>query len=258
MSENPFDVSGTVAVVTGAAGGLGLAMAQFLADAGATVACLDIDAEAVGALNGERNSGGHLAGYQCDVSDADAVEKVLARVARELGPMDLLVNNAGISDPSPGLAHESDLASWHRVIDIDLHGVYYCARAALRQMAPRRSGKIVNVASMWGLAAPSGMLPLPGYAAAKAAVINLTRELALQYASLGITVNALCPGFVRTGLGHGAYDNPGFIARLENRIPLGRIAETTEFRGPTLFLASSASDYMTGACLVFDGGYLAG
>ena len=122
-------------------------------------------------------------------------------------------------------------------------------------MVTQQSGKIVNIASMWGLAGSSSVFPAPAYNAAKGAVVNLTRELGLEYAKHGIQVNALCPGFYQTKLGD--YDDPGFISAVTAFIPMGRIAEAAEIKGPALFLASAASDYMTGQTLVTDGGCMA-
>lgn len=155
------------------------------------------------------------------------------------------------------MLHRVRTADWRRVQAVDLDGVFLCTRAALGVMVPRGRGKIVNVASMYGLHG-SRVAPIAGYAAAKGAVVNLTRELALQYAALGIPVDALCPGFVRTGLSGGVYDDPAFVERLEAEVPMGRIAEPPELRGALLLLASAASDYMTGHALVLDGGVSAG
>ena len=141
------------------------------------------------------------------------------------------------------------------MLSVDLEGVFFCAREALKVMAARQSGKIINIASMWGLAGSSSLFPAPAYNAAKGAVVNLTRELGLQYAKQGIQVNALCPGFYRTRLG--AFDDPETVARVEAFIPMGRVAEAADIKGPALFLASAASDYMTGQTLVTDGGCMA-
>jgi len=141
---------------------------------------------------------------------------------------------------------------------VNLDGVFYVARAVLKVMVKQGSGKIINTASMYGLGGSSGLAPHPGYCAAKGAVVNLTREMGLQYAKHGITVNALCPGFHRTSLLGVAMQKQEFIDAMEAYTPMGRLAEASEIRGSAIFLASSASDFMTGQTLVADGGCLAG
>lgn len=254
----PFDLSGRVALVTGAGGGLGGEFASTLAEAGATVACADLDlpgAERV--AERVRAAGGQARAYRIDVTDASDVASVVGRVVGDLGPLDVLVNNAGIGDPRAVPLHRVRAEHWRRVLAVDLDGVFLCTSAALGVMVPRGQGKVVNVASMYGLHG-SRIAPIAGYAAAKGAVVNLTREAGLQYAALGIQVNALCPGFVRTGLSGGVYDDPAFVARLESEVPMRRIAEPREMCGALLLLCSAASDYMTGQVLVVDGGVGAG
>jgi NAD(P)-dependent dehydrogenase (short-subunit alcohol dehydrogenase family) len=239
-----FSLDGKVALVTGAGSGLGWQFSEMAAEAGADVACADINqqsarsaAEAVEAL-GRRGIG-----LRCDVT------------AEAFGRLDILFNNAGIADPAPFLLHEYPTQNWRQVLSVDLEGVFFCAREALKVMTAQQSGKIINIASMWGLAGSSSLFPAPAYNAAKGAVVNLTRELGLQYAKQGIQVNALCPGFYRTRLG--AFDDLDTVTRVEAFIPMGRIAEAADIKGPALFLASAASDYMTGQTLVTDGGCMA-
>jgi NAD(P)-dependent dehydrogenase (short-subunit alcohol dehydrogenase family) len=250
----PFDLTGRVAVVTGAGGGLGREFARALADAGAAVACADLDLAAATATADDLGSGLALS---VDVTDEDQVAEMVRRTVSELGGLDVLVNNAGIGDPRSVPLHRVRMEHWRRVLAVDLDGVFLCSRAALQVMHAQGSGKIVNIASMFGLAG-ARIAPIPAYSAAKGAVVNLTRELGLQYAGSGIQVNALCPGFVRTGLSGGVYDDPEFLARLRAQVPMGRVAEPAELRGALLMLASAASDYMTGQTLVVDGGCTAG
>jgi NAD(P)-dependent dehydrogenase (short-subunit alcohol dehydrogenase family) len=257
MSNNYlFDLTGEVALVTGAGGGLGAELAAVMAEAGADVVCSDIDlASAEVTLGAVELIGRKGLAVRCDVTVHHEVVAMVDAAVRQFGRLDVLFNNAGIADPSPAPVHEFDLEGWHRVLDVDLNGVFYCAREALRVMVAQGSGKIINIASMWGLAGGSSVFPVPAYNAAKGAVVNLTRELGLEYATRGIQINALCPGFYRTKLG--AYDDPGFLAAVTNFTPMGRVAEAREIRGPALFLASPASDYMTGQTLVVDGGCMA-
>jgi NAD(P)-dependent dehydrogenase (short-subunit alcohol dehydrogenase family) len=255
-NDHLFDLTGKVALVTGAGGGLGAEFAAVMAEAGADVVCADID-EAGARATAEEVTRIGRAGLvvRCDVTRHDEVVSMVEAATARFGQVDVLFNNAGIADPSPAPVHEFDLDGWHRVLDVDLNGVFYCAREVLRVMVPRGSGKIINVASMWGLAGGSSVFPVPAYNAAKGAVVNLTRELGLEYATRGIQVNALCPGFYRTGLGN--YDDPEFFSAVTAFTPMGRVAEAREIRGPALFLASPASDFMTGQTLVVDGGCMA-
>lgn len=255
-ARNIFNVEGKVAFVTGAGGGLGRAMAQAMGEGGAKVACFDLDrdglAETAAALE---QTGAEVQSIVGDVSDEAAVNAAIDSVGRRFGRFDVLFNNAGIGDPEPGLLQEYKTDNWNRVVAINLQGPFYCARAALRLMVPQGSGKIINTASIWGLAGSSSVFPLPAYNATKGALVNLTRELALQYAEKNIQVNAICPGFFRTKLG--PYDDPEFVATITNFTPMKRIAEPEEIKGTALYLASSASNFVTGTTLVIDGGCMA-
>jgi NAD(P)-dependent dehydrogenase (short-subunit alcohol dehydrogenase family) len=164
------------------------------------------------------------------------------------------VANDGLSDAVPARLHEMTDAAWARVMDVNLTGTFLTARAALKPMVAQGHGKLITVASMWGLAAPAGLFPRPAYAASKGAIVNLTRELALEYAAQNIQVNALCPGFFRTRT------RPRDAASakiMTDYTPMGRLAEAAEIKGSLLYLASSASDFVTGTTLVVDGGVLA-
>jgi NAD(P)-dependent dehydrogenase (short-subunit alcohol dehydrogenase family) len=250
-----FELTDKVAVVTGAASGLGAAISEAMAEAGAHVVCADLDrgrlrptAERVTAL------GRRVLSIKCDVTNEAEVEALMQAAQAEFGRLDILFNNAGISDGNPTLLHEYDTARWNRMLAVDLQGVFYCARAALKLMVPQRRGKIINIASIWGLGGAAHMAAQPSYCAAKGAVVNFTREIALQYASYGICVNAICPGFFVTRLADGIYDRPGFLEAVGQATPVGRAAQADEMKGTAVYLASSASDYVTGAMLVVDGG----
>lgn len=251
-----FSVAAKVAFITGAGSGLGRAMAEVMAENGANVACFDLNADG---LSETRRlceaAGAKVVTIVGDVSDKAAVEAAVDRTVSELGRLDIVFANAGIGDPEPRLLHEYGDASWKKVVDINLNGVFYTNRAALRQMMKQGGGKIINTASMWGLAGASSVFPIPAYNATKGAVVNLTRKLGLQYAKHNIQVNAICPGFFRTSLG--PFEDPDFMAATTGFTPMGRVADPSEIKGTALYLASSASDFVTGAMLVIDGGCMA-
>jgi gluconate 5-dehydrogenase len=246
-ADDVFDVRGKVAFVTGAAAGLGRAMAQALAANGAHLWLFDRDGAGLRATAAELGA----TAVQGDVTDRFAVDGTMADIVAQHGRLDICIANAGVSDAAPGLLHAMADDDWARVVGVNLTGVMHSCRAALGVMAPAGRGKIVTVASMWGLAAPAGVFPRPAYAASKGAVVNLTREMALQYAGLGIQVNALCPGIFQTET------RPRDPAAAVAYTPMGRLGRPEELAGATLFLCSSASDFMTGQTLVIDGGVLA-
>ena len=246
MIADIFSVSGKVALVTGAAAGLGREMALALAEYGAMVTQPDIDPCP--------DLGPNSLTLRVDVTDKAQIESAVSETVARHGCLDILVANAGVSDAHPALLHDTSDDDWQRVIDINLQGTFLTTRAALRRMVAQGSGKVIMVASMWGLAAPAGLFPRPAYAASKGAIVNLTRELALQYAPHNIQVNALCPGFFRTAT---RPRSPEAAAQMATYTPQSRIAEAAEIRGSLLYLASSASDFVTGTTLVIDGGVLA-
>ena len=251
-----FSVKGKVAFVTGAGSGLGRAMAEAMAENGAAVACFDRSAKGLEETERLCRSYGVRVITICgDVSDQVAVEGAVEQTVTELGHLDIAFANAGIADPAPGLLHDYDDASWAKVVNINLNGVYYTDRAVLRQMMKQGSGKLINTASMWGLAGSSSVSPIPAYNATKGAVVNLTRELGLQYAPHNIQVNAICPGFFKTAIGDNT--DVAFQAATLGFTPMGRIADASEIKGTALYLASSASDFMAGAMIVIDGGCIA-
>jgi len=224
-----FDVSGKVAFVTGAGSGLGRAMAEAMAEGGAHVALFDIDPQGLAETAAHLQSlGAKTISITGDVADETDVERAMAACDTAFGRLDILFNNAGIGDPAPSLLHQCDTANWNKVISVNLQGVFYCARAALKRMVAQGGGKIINTASMWGLAGSSSVFPVPAYTATKGAVVNLTRELALQYATHNIQVNAICPGFFRTRLG--PYDDNDFVAAISDFTPMKRIAEPQEMK----------------------------
>jgi NAD(P)-dependent dehydrogenase (short-subunit alcohol dehydrogenase family) len=250
-----FRITGDGAVVTGAARGIGRAVALGLAEAGARVAVADLDlaaAEAVAATI--RDQGGEGLAVALDVADEAAVDAAFAKVAQAFGGIEILVNNAGTAIRKPSV--ELDRADWDKVVAVNMTGVFLCARIAARHMIAGRGGRIVNMASIMGLSG-GGLYPNISYQASKGAVVNMTRALALEWAEVGIRVNAVAPTWVRTDFISGLLDKPELIARIEAMTPLRRLAEPADVVGAVLFLASEASAMVTGHTLPVDGGFLA-
>lgn len=255
--EDIFSCRGKVALVTGAASGLGFMFAEAMAEAGADVACADIDVDGLSDTVRTVNALGRKAiAIRCDVADEKQVTQMVAETVDAFGTVDILFNNAGIGG-APCPVHELATEDWQKLIDIDLHGAFYCAREVLKVMVPRRTGKIINIASVWGLGGSSNLWPSPAYNAAKGALVNLTREMGLCYAPYGINVNAICPGFIKTNIGKNVSVNAEFLEKTSEWIPMGRIGTPSELKGLAILLASDASSYMCGGLIVVDGGIVA-
>ncbi len=238
-----------VAVVTGGGSGIGWATCGRLRSDGFQLGVLDLDGERAAA------AAGNGVGVGADVSQPEQVESAFAVIEERLGPVDLLVNNAGITgSASATRLHETPLGEWDRVVAVNVRGLYLCSRQALASMVTRRSGHIITVASV------AGIVPFPGraaYSVSKGAAFLLAKSIAVDYAADGIRSNAVCPGMTETPMTSWRLDQPELRAAVESRIPLGRVAQPHDIANAISALASERMSYVTGHGLVVDGGWTA-
>jgi gluconate 5-dehydrogenase len=247
-----LDLTGKAALITGGSRGLGAEMAEALAESGASLFLLARREQWLApTLEGFRQRGYRCEGALCDVSQADQVEAASAKAIEALGKIDILVNNAGISWGAK--AEDMPLEKWRAVLDVNLTGTWLFSQVIGRHMIERGSGNIINVASIAGLrGSVSHNMGISGYAASKAGVMGLTRELAAHWARRGIRVNAIAPGFFPSRMSEKALES--IQQQYEAGVPLGRIGRAGELKGVVVFLASEASSYITGQTIVVDGG----
>lgn len=249
MSLPMFDLTGKVAIVTGGYWGIGRGIADGLAESGANIvicarhfdrcqqACSEIEKLGVKTLP-----------VKCDVSNREDVENMIRATVQQFGKIDILVNNAGITGAAKAIVDLSD-EEWHETLAINLTGMFFCSRAAAKEMIKQNKGKIINVTSV------SSFMPLPhsgDYCASKGGALLLTKVMALELIKYKINVNAICPGYFETHLNLVLGEK--IIREVNKRIPIGRIAKVDEMKGLAVYLASPASDYLVGTAIVIDGG----
>ncbi|ELZ28496.1 glucose 1-dehydrogenase [Halogeometricum pallidum JCM 14848] len=237
----------TVAIVTGGSTGIGKAIAEKYLEHGADVVVSNRTEES-GRETAEELGCEYV---QCDVSEYDQVETLIEATVEEFGRLDTIVNNAGIGHAAS--LEEMSIEDWQRVLRVNLDGVMYGSRAALPHLK-ETEGSIVNVASIYGLVAGPGA---PAYSAAKGGVVNLTREIAVDYASANVRANCICPGFVETPMTDDYLEQDQFYEFVRGETPLGRVAQPEEISGIAAFLASEEASYITGANIPVDGGWTA-
>jgi 2-deoxy-D-gluconate 3-dehydrogenase len=249
-----FRLEGKIALVTGCRRGIGKAIALALAEAGADILGVSPSQESAGSQveRAVQAAGRSFRGYSCDFRDREALHRFLASLFADFPTIDILVNNAGIILRKPALEHPDEY--WDKVIEVNLNAQFVLSREIGKRMVERGRGKIIFIASL--LAFQGGIL-VPGYAASKGGIAQLTKALANEWAGQGVNVNAIAPGYVLTDNTRPLRDDPERAASILARIPAGRWGEPEDLGGAALFLASAASDYVHGSILTVDGGWMA-
>ena len=252
MKDDLFDVSDLVCLVTGASSGIGKVIAEGFADAGAKVMLTARRSDRLETNAKELQSRNlHAKWIKCDVANESDVKSAVKATVDAYGSLDLLVNCAGITHVSQST--EVNLSDWQRVLDVNLTGTFLCSKHAAKQMMTRKRGKIVNFASVYGVVADTS--PELPYFASKAGVVGLTRQMALELAPYNIQVNSIAPGFFSSEMNKPIIEDTDALSSALARIPLRRIGTTSEILGVVQFLASKASNYITGQLIIVDGGW---
>lgn len=250
-----FKIKGQTAIVTGASSGLGVTFAETLAEHGTNLVLAARRYEKLANVAKEISDkyGVKAIPVKTDVSQEDQVINMVRTAIENFGSVEILVNNAGVASLSPSI--EMSLEEWKKVIDINLTGVFLCARTAAREMIKKKYGKIVNIASIYG--AVGDIFPTAPYYASKGAVINLTRALAIEWAQHKINVNAIAPGFFPSEMTESVFRDENAMKYILSKTPLGRTGEPLDLKAALTYLASPASDYVTGQTIFVDGGWTA-
>jgi len=250
-----FDIEGQAAIVTGASSGLGVTFAETLAERGVNLLIAARRFERLVKVAQDLSStyGVKVVSVQTDVSQEEQVINMVRIAIEKFGSIEILINNAGIGSLSPSI--DMSLEEWKKVIDVNLTGIFLCARTAAREMIKKKYGKIVNIASIYG--AVGDIFPTAPYYASKGAVINLTRALAIEWAPYKINVNAIAPGFFPSEMTEPVFKDQNALKYILSRTPLGRTGEPLDLKAALTYLASPASDYVTGQTIFVDGGWTA-
>jgi gluconate 5-dehydrogenase len=255
VMELCFDIKGQTAIVTGASSGLGVTFAETLAEWGVNLVIAARRHDKLVKVAEEISSkhGVEVVPVRADVSQEDQVVNVVKTAIEKFGSIEILVNNAGAASLSPSV--DMSLEEWKKVIDVNLTGVFLCARTAAREMIKKEYGKIVNIASIYG--AVGDIFPTAPYYASKGAVINLTRALAIEWAPHKINVNAIAPGFFPSEMTEAVFRDESTMKYILSRTPLGRTGEPLDLKAALTYLACPASNYVTGQTIFVDGGWTA-
>lgn len=253
QGKNLFNLKDKVVLITGSGNGLGKGYAHVFAESGCKVACADISKEAVEKTAAEIVAeGGKAKAFYVDVTNVESINTLIKEIVNEFGTIDVLVNNAGreIAEPFLDVTPEH----YEKISSVNIRGVYFVAQAVAKLMKEKGGGKIINIGS---LGSYIGLAESSVYCSTKGAVLQLSKTMAIELADSNIQVNCIAPGYFITPMTQPFYDDPKHRAWIEDRIPMGRWGTVADLAGPMLFLASSASDYVTGQTVIVDGGWLA-
>ena len=248
-----FDLTGKVAIVTGGYHGIGRGIAEGLAEAGADIViCARNQERCAEACKEIEKLGVKAVPIRCDISKSEEVEDLVAKAVKAFGKINILVNNAGVGGSEKPILEMSD-EDWDYAVNIDLRGAFFCARAAAKEMMKQGGGKIINVASITAFIAMANM---SAYCASKGGLVQLTKVMALEFINYNIQVNALCPGYFLTPINRKLFESEKGKKIIQNNIPMGRLGKVEELKGTAIYLASSSTDFMTGSCIIIDGGQI--
>lgn len=250
-----FEIKGSSAIVTGASSGLGTTFAEALAESGVNLVLSARRMERLEKLSGELAGryGVKAVPFRCDVTEEEDVKAMVKKAVEENGSLEIIVNNAGTSAIAPST--DLPLDEWRKVIDVNLTGVFMCARTAAREMMKKRYGKVINIASIYG--AVGDIFTASPYYASKGGVVNLTRALAVEWAPHGINVNAIAPGFFPSEMTEAIFEDEETLNYIKNRTPLKRVGDPIDLKAALIYLASPGSNYVTGQTIFVDGGWTA-